>query len=229
MPANDVIRRLLTSRNPQAIQYGLQLYSALAKPTADYDFQASEGSLYRVNKRTGEAQLVSGTGQGKPPPGYRATPNGGLEPIPGGPAEHLPGDMSGRLAMMQTARTNFAQARQYLVNQMGIRSAIGNALPFGAAISPQYDTARRQVQVAVESALRVMTGAAAPESEVKQYMDMFMPRATDPPQVRTQKLNLLEGFMSNAEEIATRGHRPAGAPAGQGRVRTYNPQTGELE
>lgn len=73
MPANDVIRRLLQSRNPQAIQFGLQLYRDMARrgPTADYDFMASEGTLYRVNKRTGQADVVAGTGQQRPPEAIR--------------------------------------------------------------------------------------------------------------------------------------------------------------
>jgi hypothetical protein len=74
MPANDVIRRLLTSRNPMAIQFGMQLYRDLARrgPTADYDFQAVEGTLYRINKRTGQAEAVVGTGQPRPPEAVRS-------------------------------------------------------------------------------------------------------------------------------------------------------------
>jgi hypothetical protein len=73
MPATDVIRRLLQSRNPQAIQFGLQLYRDMARraPAADWDFQVSEGTLYRVNKRTGQAEIAAGTGQGRPPEAIR--------------------------------------------------------------------------------------------------------------------------------------------------------------
>jgi hypothetical protein len=73
MPANTVLRRLLTSGNPQAVAFGLQLYQNLIRAgrTGDFDFQAVEGSLYRVNKRTGEAALVAGSGQGRPPEAIR--------------------------------------------------------------------------------------------------------------------------------------------------------------
>lgn len=73
MPANDVIRRLLTSRNPQAIQFGMQLYRDTIRrgPTADYDFQFHEGNVYRTNKRTGQIDQVAGTGQQRPPEAIR--------------------------------------------------------------------------------------------------------------------------------------------------------------
>jgi GH24 family phage-related lysozyme (muramidase) len=231
MPATDMIRRLLTSRDPQAIRFGLQLYAATAGRGHDYDFHASEGSLYRVNKRTGQADLVAGNGQGKPPTGFRWAGNGQLEPIPGGPGEHIAGEQAGRLASMQTARGHFSEARQYLVNQMGLGAAIGHSIPLaGAALAPQYDAARRTVRLAIEGALRANTGAAAPVHEVDQYMDTFMPRATDPVAIRQQKLTLLSQFMDNIEENITRGRRPAGQqPNAGGRARTYNPQTGELE
>jgi hypothetical protein len=71
--APDAIRRLLRSNNPQAVMFGVQLYKDLLRAgrAGDFDFQAVEGTLYRVNKRTGEAAIVAGTGQGRPPEAIR--------------------------------------------------------------------------------------------------------------------------------------------------------------
>lgn len=61
---SPALRRLLMSGDPQAVNFALQVYRTLAsrQPTADYDFQAVGGQLYRINKRTGQAEPVPGIG-----------------------------------------------------------------------------------------------------------------------------------------------------------------------
>lgn len=61
---SPALRRLLMSGDPQAVNFALQVYRTLAsrQPTADYDFQAVGGQLYRINKRTGQAEPVPGVG-----------------------------------------------------------------------------------------------------------------------------------------------------------------------
>jgi hypothetical protein len=64
---NAVLRRLLTSRNPQAVQFGLQLYrDMLRRPpgSGEYDLLNAGGTVYRYNKRTGAVDLVPGSGAG---------------------------------------------------------------------------------------------------------------------------------------------------------------------
>ena len=59
-----------------------------------------------------------------------------------------------------------------------------------------------------------MTGANAPEPEVKRYENMFMPSPLDSPETAKQKLDLLESFISNARRLVTQGRGPAEAPKG---------------
>jgi hypothetical protein len=76
-----------------------------------------------------------------------------------------------------------------------------------AIASGEVGIAQREIRSGVEAALRVMTGAAAPETEVNRYAQMFTPGATDTIESAKQKLNNLDAFMKNAEEMATRGRR----------------------
>lgn len=156
-------------------------------------------------------------GAGKPPAGYQYVdqndPSKGLQAIPGGPATHLPSETAGRVAMMETAAADLPSARKILMDG---RSGTGAPLSSMAASTLNVgDTARanRTVRVAIEGALRAMTGAAAPEQEVKRYENMFMPSPLDSRETATQKLNLLDDFISNAKNLVTQGRGPAGNAA----------------
>lgn len=188
------------------------------------------GTPYLFDPRTGRVEQVPGS-QGRAPPGFRWAEGqpGRLEPIPGGPGEHIASEVAGRLAMIRTARPQMEEVRRFFTRQWGVGETARNAVG-GSVVAPEYDRARRVVRLAIEGSLRAMTGAAAPQSEVDQYMGMFMPSVVDPPETARQKLDLLERFMTNAEEIVTRGRRSGNTTTGgQDRVRTYNPQTNQLE
>lgn len=153
-------------------------------------------------------------GAGKPPAGYQWVdindPAKGVQAIPGGPGTHLPAETAGRIAMMQTAAAELPAAREVLMkgrDSIGapVSSAIGSTLNMG-----DYARANRTVRLAIEGALRAMTGAAAPEQEVKRYEDMFMPSPFDSRQTATQKLNQLDNFIQGANEKVTQGRGPAG-------------------
>jgi uncharacterized protein YqiB (DUF1249 family) len=112
----------------------------------------------------------------------------------------VPADQAGRVAMIQTARSNFGDARRLFERSWTMGERLGNATGV-AWIAQEYDQARRTVRLAVEATLRAMTGQAAPESEVTSYMDMFMPSRTDPVAIAKQKLRLLEMFMGRFESL----------------------------
>ena len=140
----------------------------------------------------------------KPPSGYRYTPDGqSLEAIPGGPATKLPSGDAAKLAALQTAETSFEDAKQFYQhsdfvdrgNQMLNRGEAGRA--------------ERTVRLAVESALRAMTGAAAPDSEVQSYMNLFGPSAWDTPATAKDKLDRLESFLRNVRANIEQGRGPA--------------------
>lgn len=183
-----------------------------------------------------DAAKAKGEGM-KPPAGFEwVDPNDrskGLSAIPGGPGEHISAEVAGRLAMMKTSREGIKNARSVFTRTWGLDDVAKSAAassPLGdvAMLSGDVGIARRDIKIGVEAALRAMTGAAAPETEVQSYMDKFMPNARDTKASAKQKLDALETFMNEAEEIATRGRRvtkPDAAP----KVRTYNPATGRLE
>jgi hypothetical protein len=188
------------------------------------------------NKRTGELQPYPGGASAatttKPPSGYRYSQDGSsLEAIPGGPATKLPGDMAGRMAALQTAKESFGQVREFYKGQ-GTMDRVNQLANRGKA-----GQVERNVSLAIEVALRAMTGAAAPDSEVKNYLNIFGPSALDTPATIEDKLDRLQSFLTNVEANITQGRstggEPTQPPAQQSptpatRLR-YNPATGELE
>jgi hypothetical protein len=213
---------LLTGQSPQVAamiagmgpEAALPLLARSAMERRQLELKDIGGQGVIFDPRTGQVSPVPGTQGGKPPAGYRWAEGrpGQLEPIPGGPAEHITGEIAGRLALMQTARGHFREARNYFLNQLNLGEAGRHAIG-GAMLAPQYNQAKRTIRLAVEGALRAATGANAPEPEVDRFTEFFTPHVTDPPEVRRQKLSMLEEFMRNNEEIVTRGRRAAGSEA----------------
>lgn len=158
----------------------------------------------------------------KPPSGFEwvdaADRSKGLRAIPGGPGEHISSEVAGRMALMETAMPGVKAAREVFLREWGpgdVGKNVASRIPGvgdAAWASGDVGIARRSVRTAIEAALRVMTGAAAPESEVVRYESMFMPGVNDTRESAKQKLDQLETFMGSAKEIALRG-------------RTSNPQS----
>lgn len=148
----------------------------------------------------GDRMKIAEVAAGKAPAGYRWGPDGKLETIPGGPATHISADVAGRLAMMRTAQVDLQKSREVFLKEWSTKD-VANA-QIGAG---DIGRAQRNVTLAIEAALRAMTGAAAPDSEVRKYEGMFLPKSYDTLETRKQKLALLEGFINNAMQIATQG------------------------
>lgn len=157
---------------------------------------------------------VQGGGTGKPPAGYQWVdindPGKGFTAIPGGPGTHLPSETAGRIAMMETAAAELPRARETLMKGRGATGTTFANAASSATNMGEYSRANRTVRLAIEGALRAMTGAAAPDSEVKRYEDMFMPGAFDSRETATQKLNQLDDFIANASRLVKQGRGPAG-------------------
>ena len=204
-----------------AIQYGLQLYrDMLRRPPGRgrFSFHSTPMGAYRFDPHTGRAERISGTGERPAPPGYRWAADGRLEAIPGGPATRIQGEQAGRLAMLRTARGGLAEARRVFTQSWGPGGTLQQAIvpEFMSEWSGTVGRARRTITAAIEAALRAMTGAAAPDTEVRRYEDLFMPHAGDRPETVRQKLANLEAFMNNAENVIMQGRGPAGPPAPAG-------------
>jgi hypothetical protein len=203
----------------------------------------ADGNVVAINERTNEAKpiykgpvkgvalspgqtladptAIGATGGPKDaPPGYSyvdpKNPAAGMTAIPGSEATRLPAETAGRLAMMETARKGLPEARETLMKGrgeygMGAIEGIQSATGTG-----DIGRANRNVQIAIESALRTMTGAAAPEGEVKRYADMFQPKWNDSAETAKQKLDLLDAFINNAHASITQGRSSASPPSGGG-------------
>jgi hypothetical protein len=186
--AADTIRRLLTSGNPQAVQYGLRLY------------------------------LAAATRQPREPPsGFRWSGDGTrLEVIPGGPGEQLSPDVAGRLAMLRTAAQDLPGAREFFTRNWSTSEAVRNMIGH-PQFAEEYNRNRRSVQTAVEGIIRAVSGANAPEAEVQRLLNMYMPSNTDTIDVARQKLALLSRFMQEYESTVMRGRGGSGG-SGQGWV-----------
>lgn len=149
-------------------------------------------------------------GQPKAPPGYEwdsTQANKALKPIAGGPESKLPGNTGGQIALMDSSMTDWPQTRETLLAPWGIKGTVGH-------ITGSFDVGRaqRNVSVAIEAALRTMSGAAVPPAEVERYKSLYMPMPYDTRQTAEQKLNNLETFMKNAKTNALQG-RVANPPA----------------
>ncbi len=151
----------------------------------------------------------------EPPTGYEwldpRDPSKGVAAIPGGPATKNSAELAGRLALMKTARDAVRATKSALTDAWGVsgsvQSGLSDVLPMA---SGAIGEAQRNVRAGIEAALRVMTGAAAPEAEVTRYMNLFGPNARDSKQSAEQKLRLLETFMDEAEAMARQGHLTRG-------------------
>lgn len=168
-------------------------------------------TLYSVSP--GGAKAVVSGGPEKPPAGYKyvdGDPSKGLQAIPGGPATQISAEAAGRIAMMEAASADLPKAREVLLRSRSWYGATGTDGVAGTLGMGEMGRAQRTVRTAIEGALRAMTGAAAPETEVTRYEGMFMPGPLDSPETATQKLNQLTDFIMNARRLVTQGRGPAG-------------------
>lgn len=155
-------------------------------------------------------------GAGKPPIGYQWADDSdhskGVTAIPGGPAEKLNQTTAAASAMMDAADKEL--------------SSVGpDGKPLISALTKSYDMehgpaqfeaqsisgqgpigrAQRAIRNKVEAALRLMTGAAAPQTEVDRYADFYTPKWYDNQDTAQQKLRLLDEFGKGAKGALLRG------------------------
>jgi hypothetical protein len=183
-----------------------------------------------------------------PPTGYlwrdRNDPSKGLDTIPGGPAEKLPEGAAGRLALMR----NSVKAIEGVVGPDGKKTGGVRSVyeqPWGlqgagqsmaanvpiigdiSTLSGDIGRAQREVRMGVEATLRAMTGAAAPESEVNRYAEMFTPGVRDTVESAKQKLDNLTSFMRDADALVTQGRGGPVDPSGL--LGKYSPGSSALQ
>lgn len=203
--------------NPATGQLIADFSDTKAPETKEFETAGGGKVAMQFNVKSGKWEPVPGIqggGAGKPPAGYdwvdANDPKKGVAAIPGGPATHLPSETAGRIAMMDVGAEALPQARKVLManrGPMGLKGLDGMASTTGIG---EVGRAERSITTAIEGALRAMTGAAAPESEVKRYEGMFKPGPLDSVETATQKLNQLQDFIDGAKRLVNQGRGPAG-------------------
>jgi hypothetical protein len=194
----------------------MKYVAELAKPP-EYKIEkaGAEDTLFAYDpKNPSGGRVVAQGGPAKPPSGYTwkvpGNPAAGLMPIPGGPESKLPAGEAGVLAMMESARPGVDAAKRYFLSEdfkSGPLDAASKAIG-QATNSFEISRHRRSVELAAEAALRMATGAAAPDSEVKRYANFYMPSVYDSEETRRQKLNALTAFMDHAKKNIGQGRMP---------------------
>ena len=124
----------------------------------------------------------------------------------------LAGESAGKIAMADQAVLDLRDARSLLFDDKGElnRGTVAAMnVPFTAGV-PGNTAARSaysKLHNAVAAKLRIETGAAATESEVKGILDRFLPKISDPASVAAERLDRLENFMNTTIDL-TKGVRP---------------------
>lgn len=177
------------------------------KPGSDgIEVTQPDGTTFRVGGKGGGAKL---------PTGYQEDPANPsrIMPIPGGPGEKANESAQGKLALVPGALKDLSDIRSALIEAPGNpnRSALAsmnNPVPIiggGSVPGTQGVGLRAKFDAALDTIIRVRTGAAATPAEMDQQRAAYMPNVTDPPNVVEEKLSRLERDLKAAEQEYSRG------------------------
>lgn len=162
------------------------------------------------NKETGELSeapeaLAGVQAEGaKLPTGFRRTnpddPLSDLEPIPGGPGTQLSPEVAAKAGLIETGLAGLADATKLFTKDFGATTRLGTITGFG-----ETGRAMRTITLAVEAALRAVSGAGVPETEVTRFRQIFSPIANDSVKTAKSKLNRLSKTLTNIQKFIFRG------------------------
>ena len=142
----------------------------------------------------------------------------------------LSGESAGKIAMADQAVLDLQDAKSILFDENGeIKRDIVAAMniPFTAGM-PGNTNARNaysKIHNSVAAKLRIETGAAATESEVRGILDRFLPKVLDPTSVAKDRLDRLEEFMNTTidqtkgvrmDQLRSRKPKPTATPSPSG-------------
>jgi len=123
---------------------------------------------------------------------YRiANVEGGVAPKPGA----MSPEQATRAQQFETILTNIPKIREMVLDKKGnIISRLDIANSQAGTWGTKGREIRQAVKRTVEQALRIATGAAAPDSEVANYTDMYAPQIGDTKEQIAEKFKALETF-----------------------------------
>lgn len=156
-----------------------------------------------------EINQVGKPNQDKAPAGYRFTDNGDLEAIAGGPASKQSAESAGKIALIKQGLKDIEGLEQSLTDEDGSynRTKIAGLRTYGRpAARDEYS----RLFNSLNARLRLESGAAVPEAEVKRAFETFAPSPLDSDNTIKSKLSRLKDyFISAQEEIGQgRGAKP---------------------
>ena len=114
----------------------------------------------------------------------------------------LPADLAGRVGFIQNALKEIPNAEKIMstINLTNPMDIIQWGLGTG-----KFGDAKILVTQSVEAALRAMSGAGVPQTEVDRYSKLYMPQATDTPQRVKFKLNQIKNALNNIANAVSLG------------------------
>jgi hypothetical protein len=171
---------------------------------------------YYLEKETRRLRPMEGFRPGvseKPPSGYQWTPQGTLVAISGGPATKVSAEQAGKIALVKSGQKDVKNIRDELFTKEGKLNrrkvaALKTEIPFTdfapARIGKLQDVYSRLYN-AVEAKLRLESGAAVPETEVRRAVQRFIPNIQDSTESANAKLDRLDDFLGTALQEFQKG------------------------
>lgn len=200
--ANRVIAGALTNEDDLA-KYAMQTLT----PPSEEDKLALENKRLQNRKLQKEINTpisIGGTGSDKAPAGYRFTQAGELEAIPGGPATKQSAESSGKVALIKQGLSDTQELENSLLDKNGSfnrRKIIGMRSPGRIGARDEYS----KLFNSINARLRLESGAAVPESEVKRAFETFAPNPLDSDETIRSKLARQKQFFLSAEQEIGQG------------------------
>ena len=188
------IERLINARD-KAIQSGDQSRVSLIDKAITKETSASKG--INVN--------IGGEPAFKVPTGFMlkdaSNPALGVTPIPGGPKDKEGGESAGKLQMLRTAETALQGASDLIFNEDG--SPDWKNILAASANIPKTEgrELRNQMEFGIQAITRLETGAAMPESEVKNTRERFQPSVYDSPETIKLKMEMFKDFITGTIKL----------------------------
>ena len=192
------------ARNDPATQLKLQ-QSQIDLQKSQLGLTTEKLQQNKLMAETGKIRSESGKGAEKAPAGYRFQGDGNLVAIPGGPASKLSAESAGKVALIKQGEQDINRFKNLITNSDGSfnrKKLASMDVPFGLAGGRQENSTLFN---AVNARLRLESGAAVPEAEVKRALKTFAPSALDSNDTINSKINRMNEFFATAKEEIGQG------------------------
>jgi hypothetical protein len=169
-----------------------------------------ENTLNLENKRLQNIKLnkeinqVGKPNQDKAPSGYRFNDVGDLEAIAGGPATKQSAESAGKIALIKQGLGDISSFENQIKDKDGSfnRTKIAGLRTYGR---PNARDEYSKLFNSLNSRLRLESGAAVPETEVKRAFETFAPSPLDSDATIQSKISRMKDYFASAEKEIGQG------------------------